>query len=458
MDLPLVLQRLARRLVEKLKKTFQRQCDQETWTEPSSKLGQFGRLPYELREQIWDALAPTGREVFIAQREWDEENSGQRKANFNILCANRFFHDEVSEVIYRRSTLEFDINPFYRPKARLCKVFYKSKFRPEDEKVTAWHFDSVDEARDSGFGHFPLHRLDEVIVNIPSPDPEDFGELFCLWTKIRDIVNLLSGWTRVNRLVVRLQKDGWRNWLDYDGEPSVAYSASPVHSSCIYDHDVAILPFAALRNLKCLEVKTYSHEFTNSMDWAVINWLEYLVEKNEETARADLDRKAAHEFYWMHEQAYLDVRGFTSCFVRLELVRQWALYGSRAGFESEMMRIMDEYPEFIDGDIISALRTMHNAEVMRKITAFAPELLGEDIGDVSLSIGILQSSVVDNLWYGKLLLLLARFVRSITMTDMRFMTFNRALRRWEARCEKSVWERLKAKIGGRVNVGRGRRE
>ncbi|EQL37056.1 hypothetical protein BDFG_01669 [Blastomyces dermatitidis ATCC 26199] len=363
-------------------------------------LGLFARLPYELREKIWAELVPTPVQ--------DMSNSN---TDLSILRASHFLHDEIDEVIHRRGTLEFDIDPVYRPTADLCTVSFRRKHRLLDHggadcpsPPVSWTLKSVASAKTRGFGSMAFHKFDQVIVNIPSPDPNDVGELFCLWQKVRNLVSLFRGGTQIKSLLIRLlerESDG-QNWIDTLDWPSTAYTPAPARSTCQHDYDVPILPFCTLPNLKALRVETYSEEFTELMDWYVIDGLIKLVrdsnrerereresansggnaeakpkakslkdkfkvkgkgrasDKSRLSARADLERRNAFEYYWMHSLLWTYADGSrTADLMRRETLREWARDGCKSVFEKEICRIIQEYPEFLNRQSSNVLRDMH---------------------------------------------------------------------------------------------------
>ncbi|PGG99092.1 hypothetical protein GX51_06432 [Blastomyces parvus] len=355
-------------------------------------LGLFARLPYELREKIWAELAPA-----------PAQDMSNPNTDLSILRASHFLHDEIDEVIHRRGTLEFDIDPVYHPTADLCTVSFRRKHRLLDHggannpgPPASWTLQSVASAKARGFGSTAFHKFDQVVVNIPSPDPDDIGELFCLWQKVRGLVSLFRGGTQIKSLLIRLlerESDG-QNWIDRLEWPSSAYTPTPDCSTCKHDHDVPILPFCTLPNLKALRVETYSEEFAELMDWDVIDGLIKLVhgsngerereresgkfeakakslkakfkgkfkasDKARLSARADLERRNEFEYYWMHSLlwTYAD-GGKTADLMRRETLREWARDGCDSVFEKEICRIMQRYPVFLNRQSSNVLRDMH---------------------------------------------------------------------------------------------------
>ncbi|EDN09252.1 predicted protein [Histoplasma mississippiense (nom. inval.)] len=342
-------------------------------------LGLFARLPYELREQIWVELAPS-----------PAQDMGNHKTDLSVLRASHYLHDEIDEVIYRGGKLEFNIDPVYHPSSNnLCTVFFRRRHRALDVTANScpasWTLQSVASARACGFGSVAFHKFDQVVANIPSPDPNDIGELFCLWRKVRGLVSLFSGGTQIKHMLIRLlerESDG-QNWIDNLEWPSKAYTPSLSGSTCQHDHDVPILPFCTLRNLASLRVETYSEELAELMDWDVIDGLVKLVrESNGEShsdnankkrkrrgsdraaqsasARSELERRDAFEYYWMHTLLWTYAEGSTTAdLMRRETLREWARDGSESSFEKEVRRIMHKYPEFLGLRSTNVLRDMH---------------------------------------------------------------------------------------------------
>ncbi|OJD17569.1 hypothetical protein AJ78_02320 [Emergomyces pasteurianus Ep9510] len=461
-----------------------------------SNLGSFSRLPYELREQIWAELAPTP-----AQHMSNHENS--RKTDLSILRANHILHDEIDEVIYRRCTLEFDIDPVYQPAAKLCSVSFRRKHRLINRGDAAnacpasWSLDSIASAKARGFGSIAFHKFDQVVVNIPSPDPNDMGELFCLWEKVRGLVSLFSGGTQIKNLLIRLQerKSDGQNWIDNLEWPSKAYTPSPVHSTCQHDHDVPILPFCTLRNLMSLQVETYSEEFAQLMDWGVIDAMVRLVrdansrcddatgrDDDKQSVRAEVERRAAFEYYWMHALLWTYVDGGkTANIMRRETLRKWARDGSETGFEKEIRRIMRKYPAFLSRQSAHVLRDMHCVAVCLKhavqrseamlTTSASPsnnenknnngkddereeEEEEEERDDGWNALFPAGLPVVATREFDESVgqMVMGKVYQDSVRVDEMSGSFDRLLRKWEHGCRRSIWWYLKRNVFQHLGV------
>ncbi|PGH29391.1 hypothetical protein GX50_07848 [[Emmonsia] crescens] len=465
-------------------------------------LGLFSRLPYELREQIWAELAPS-----LAQDK--SKSNHNHKTDLSILRANHFLHNEIDEVVYRRCTLEFDIDPVYNRTSKLCTVFFRRKHRllnhggAANPLPASWTLNSVTSAKACGFGSIAFHKFDQVVVNIPSPDPNDMGELFCLWEKVRGLVSLFCRGTQIKNLLIRLQerKSDGQNWVDNLKWPSKAYTPSPVHSTCQHDHDVPILPFCTLRNLMSLRVEAYSEEFAELMEWDAIDTMTKLVcdansdsdsdssnDEDKQSARAEAERRVAFEYYWMHALLWTYVDGGkTADIMRRETLREWARDGSEAVFEREIRRIMHTYPAFLSRQSTNVLRDMHcvslclNYAVQRPGVLMTARAAAAASSSTSSSPGTTNEKNKDedgeevegeeehNGWKalfptGLPVMMTGEFSEAVGQMivdqvyrdsirrEEGYGSFDRLLRKWEHKCQRSIWWHLKRKVYRRLGV------
>jgi hypothetical protein len=130
----------------------------------TSGLGTFAQFPPEIRDLIWDELYPTG--------------------DLSIMRASQQLREEiVTYLVYVMKRIEIEISPQFERDVWLR--FY------DCNHLVCWTLASVRDALARGLRYLPFNEL-EVWVSIPAPEPDDPGQLICLWKKTSDLVEFLN--------------------------------------------------------------------------------------------------------------------------------------------------------------------------------------------------------------------------------------------------------------------------
>lgn len=329
-------------------------------------MGTLSDLAYEIRERIWLNLVPTG-----------QDTSAKRctsKTNLSILRASHDLHSEIVNTIYKRSRLELEVSPLHAVDKKWMVVEYSHShyLTGEIDSKARWVLKSPEEARKRGFSDLPFGRIDEVVVRICAPDPDDLSELFVLRGKVGRVVEFLGRARVFRKLRIRLCK---RDGQDWNGEGSEGSSMPGLAE----DHEVAVLPFCTLRNVEEIVAQGDSKVFEEeSVNWEGINWGLDIVrnrswarcdnppgEKEKENAMSghDVDRKVAEHLFFLHYGIWMFAPSPAANHLRRELLAKYFDQGisGHSPFEDEMLRIASTYPALIkrhDPDI-ALFKMMH---------------------------------------------------------------------------------------------------
>ncbi|EER24337.1 hypothetical protein CPC735_057070 [Coccidioides posadasii C735 delta SOWgp] len=303
-----------------------------TMIPPAEALGLLSWLPYEIREQIWLEFLPAGADP--------------EKTDLRILRTTRYLYNEISEIFFLHSRLEFILSPRQTLRdSGLTVLFYRQKSFRDTRPVwepARWDLETMADIRDRGFYNVPFHKIPKVVVSIAAPNYHEGCQLYSLWQKARILADLLRMGSIIEKLEIRLQPRGLFDWGMWCWASSTGR----------YDHDVVVMPFCALPNLLSLEIKHDPLTDNRALDWETMNWAMG-------RPLPDIDGRMAEDYFWMHCELLKWIHGPVADVQRRDFFAHWFLQG-RSGyspFESEVARIVSAYPEIIrvhnfDMDII----------------------------------------------------------------------------------------------------------
>jgi len=208
--------------------------------------------------------------------------------------------------------LEFDLSPVYQLGQNIwTTVYFKHGYHQKvndniEDTQAKWILQSLDDARSRGFHCLPFQKIDDMIVNLFAPDPKNEGELYWLWQKVINLVNLFKQAAMIQNLTVRLQRRDSHDWSNL---------RSPIPTplcSRRYDHDMVVVPFCTLQNLKTIDVETHSKELEEMIDWRIMDWAMDAVwdrswnhcisSHDDEIAEHDVDRRVASDWFLIHTE------------------------------------------------------------------------------------------------------------------------------------------------------------
>ena len=241
------------------------------------------------------------------------------------------------------------------------------------ETKATWELLTRKQAESRGFYNICLHPQIEVEVNLLAPDPDDSGQLFRLWRKTTQLIEMLKESPEIPRLTIRLQKCEDQDWHRSTANCSIG---DPHDKK--YDHDVVLCPFYGLQNTKTFIIETHSDELKRLMDWDVINWASEIVSERDAevspfTSREHyLARRIAGDYFWIHQNLFFTCEGRAAGLARLVWLSSWFIQDENdrdivhSEFEDKIVDIIDTFPEIIcryDRNL-EALSDMHRVMVL----------------------------------------------------------------------------------------------
>ena len=157
-------------------------------TKPSiiySNMGDFAKLPIEMREEIWHFVTVQNRESWA--------DAGVEVRCCAILRTCQALFKEVSVHLYKE-VLTFHINqPYCNLRISTTRNTRSWNLRPED-------------LENSTFRHLPYRRLQgvQIVIEVPGGDEQ---WVYQLWTMVNHLVDLLSNHDELPNIDIQLKGD-----------------------------------------------------------------------------------------------------------------------------------------------------------------------------------------------------------------------------------------------------------
>lgn len=194
-----------------------------------SNIGLFSKLPFELRDQIWN------------------ECSYSPKSHLSRTCKR--LNSDMQDYLYRDLSLSFDLDPHHdtEPSPSLVRVLDQDL-----EKVCALSLNSLQNKKRSRFWAFPFYEVKSFKFILWPPSPDRMGELIRLWKIVSSLLaglrENLSTWPEV---IFDVKESASRRWktldrLRRDLATDLSRNAPMSNLEDIY---VALMPFSTLRLL-----------------------------------------------------------------------------------------------------------------------------------------------------------------------------------------------------------------
>lgn len=169
-----------------------------------SGLGQFSKLPPELREIIWLEFLP------VNDTDTRSPANMRPKCNLQVLQVSRQLRDEIEDVVYRRTTLQFNLSSKFEGPEQWDQpwttVSFKNGFRRKQVQ-TEWILKGDAVVVDNWFDGFPFHKIHSVEINLLATGLtlDLQPRLFWLWRNIIRTVRLLNMAKFIPSLKIKLQ-------------------------------------------------------------------------------------------------------------------------------------------------------------------------------------------------------------------------------------------------------------
>lgn len=348
---------------------------------PSTSLGEFARLPFEVRELIWLEFTPSGEDTPFEKH--------RQKTDLSILCTSRYLNGEICHTIFSRTYLKIELSPVYKLDRKWMTVeLYHHHYRlSTPPRKAKWVIKGPEDVRSRGLYNFLFHRIGSVVVDVCAPNPQDMSSLFTLWQKVDKLVKVFQETSKIEDLGIHLVKRDGLDWINKDLQANASLGRG------YYDHDIVVVPLCGLRNVRKIHIGVHSEEVEKAIDWSVMSWAQnssnLRIDDYEETFDDYMDRRMATTYYRLHKKLWMRTPGRAADELRLDLLRRWFVQGFSgvSEFEERMIKIITAYPETF-GRVdpgLCFLESIHKTMVCMyqyaQVTGFAPNNEGPDYWD-----------------------------------------------------------------------------
>ncbi|PYH30083.1 uncharacterized protein BO87DRAFT_400755 [Aspergillus neoniger CBS 115656] len=201
-----------------------------------SPLGQLGKLPYEIRLEIYEKLFA-------------------KKTPLTILRCSRAIHGEITKRLY--DTLNIHLTPVFND------PWIEVRCKRLRLRWTIPNHSWIAQAR---FSWIPYHKVN-LVIHIYAPDPRNPGQIALLWQKVQYLVYILQN-RAVASIVIRLREHQGRDWQ----EEGHVVESIPYPNKCRPDHHIVFLPFCRLISVGSFRVLPDTRRMDRVTDWGLINY------------------------------------------------------------------------------------------------------------------------------------------------------------------------------------------
>ncbi|OOF93315.1 hypothetical protein ASPCADRAFT_7547 [Aspergillus carbonarius ITEM 5010] len=303
-------------------------------------LGDFGKLPAELRLSIWEVLLSSGSAA--------------------ILRTNKAIFNDIAGRLY--NTLQLHISPSYSDSWLLlqCKRLRVS-----------WHLSKPELMKKSAkFRNLPWGSL-KLVVHVYAPAPNDPGEIILLWQRVEDFVSLLNdAESRPSQITVRLQNHHNHSWEQEDTiNESIKYPGD-----ALPDFVIPFLSLCWLKGVQDFQVTSDSCTLRESPGWAVITRCSDIImnqqkEKYQNPAFNSLIPMFDNIIAWRINAAFFldtsldSIPGPTADLLRRERFAEW--FVSQSSYRKEHLDIIREHPYVVPIHDPSLRKWRHRCDIFQ---------------------------------------------------------------------------------------------
>lgn len=335
-------------------------------TQPTclAQLGNFSKLPTELRLTIWETLL---------RSTYAHSHPEVRMNILSILCCSRYLYHEISYLVYEDMIHGIHTHP--SPSGESCVDMDISTKRLIVKREL-----KNDEALRRHIHNFPHDRIPKrgLGVYITHPSRIDPGQMVQTWHTINRLVDVLNTLPRIPYLYIQLTG----KWHDEKEPKQSTEDRRPCYLRR-YDRDIALLPFFLLRECKmATNLRAVTLEKKDSLTHRLFHqlWephLENIIEEKWRSSKYESEVKM-----WLTDtRIFLDtvldcLPGPTATLLRLERFNDWYkndnTWGSAYGeqFISDLIINRETVLKY-DPDLIRA-RWRHAWFILTHHTIYAP--------------------------------------------------------------------------------------
>jgi hypothetical protein len=291
-------------------------------------IGFLGWLPPEIRAQIWGHFSIQPGFRFSYKK---------AKDGLGILRTCHFLRDEVSANIYNKVVLTFHLSP------RVCPDIGSWLYLTTSVGAR-WNI-HPNKAQFDHFRVLPYKRLKAIKIEIEAPSQEDPGQVVLLWTKIQDLMELLSQAEEFPSIDIYLRETN-ASWAT-NGTAHKTVPIDPEHlheDEYVPDIEVVLIPLCKLRNVRTVSIHVPKGFVTG-------NHLLYHIGRQMETAESfgrvrngdvwdDAEvQKALELTQFQLDEALDELPGTTANFMRVERLGRWFSKGDKSQYVEDWARI-----------------------------------------------------------------------------------------------------------------------
>lgn len=302
-----------------------------------AQLGNFAKLPTEIRLCIWEFL-------FLGLQK--AAHCHLRPSTLSILSCSRYLYHEISPHFYKGMQHAIQLCPLHAEQSWMSLGIFSPK-------VTAtWILKDIDEVRDH-LNKFPLGRMrdDCLHVEIPPSTRRDPGRIIQLWQKTNELVNILTALPQVPHVRVRLLGT-WHQ----RGKPMESIKYTDGYRP---DYEIVLLPFTRLRSWDCILPRTLYNmtlvEPSPSTHCLLPRLEGYEYEPLAPQFHPDPDGGISDLKQWtMDTRLFLDknldeIPGPTADCLRLERFQKWYEAGDswKSSYEEQFVSDLDTNPDMV---------------------------------------------------------------------------------------------------------------
>ncbi|OJJ87853.1 uncharacterized protein ASPGLDRAFT_32327 [Aspergillus glaucus CBS 516.65] len=298
------------------------------------------------------------------------------KTNTDILHANRALSKEISNTMPTKTRVEIELSPLAWEWMRISSG--TQHYQPAKRVIA-----DVNNAREQGLYDLPSQRIDEVVVKLYAPMSDNPGQLFILFDKVINLVDMLRRAPAIQKMSIVLETLDGQEW--HHEQVTIGGVKESFFVPWADDCDIVVVLFCSLKNVGDVSVRGHSRELERLIDWKVIDWAvgvvrekswekyvpdptraratrrfdtttyyaSYTHRPDRSTPGTDVDRKVAEYCLRVHVNLMRHDFRDTGCHQRRELLKQSFIYGGKSmntppsPFEHDMILIAEEYPDLL---------------------------------------------------------------------------------------------------------------
>lgn len=272
-------------------------------TDNNNPLGDFSKLPPEVRSEIWSYLRPQSLQGTLYQdyqvspstsspesedrdeRFLLEENDhtmhslepevanttpSSDRQKLAILRTSQFLNEEVSSEIYQVFTISIRPRCSPTPFQKIPATDINSSFAISNNFGDEWNIESFQHAISIGFVQgFPWHKVQHIRIEIGAPSPSD-GELICAYQRTRDVVEMIQRPGKSFKSIEVLLKDTEEEQWFSKGRPQITtaenYDMMESEREDIHNYEVILDLFNRLRHFNSAKVHTTQSPLGSNLD------------------------------------------------------------------------------------------------------------------------------------------------------------------------------------------------